>query len=389
VKPFYRNIIHPLALLFLFAGTAFGQAPDAPTLLSPENGATDIDTAITLLWEAVTNADDYDVQVSTSNDFESDFVVDASGETGTSYDVSGLDYSQTYYWHVRARSGEDFSEWSATWNFTTTDPPTYTITVSANPTEGGTVSGGGTYTHGETVNLQASPATGYTFVNWTEDGSEVSTNANYSFTATGNRTLVANFTANQYTLTINTSGNGSVSKNPDQTTYTHGTEVQLTANAATGWSFSGWSGDLAGITNPATITMDGNKSVTATFVANSYTVTFQTDGTTGASLTGETSQTVTHGGNTSPVTANAPASHNFTNWTGTGGFTSTDNPLTVTNVTGDMTITANYQIKTYTITASAGSNGSISPSGSVVVNHGAVRTSQYRQTLIIPSTMSW
>jgi hypothetical protein len=359
VKLYYRNIIHPLALLFLFAGTVFGQAPDAPTLLSPENGATDIDTAITLLWEAVADADDYDIQVSTSNDFES-YVENVTGETGSSYDISGLDYSQTYYWRVRASNEDGDSDWSDIWSATTVTPPTYTISVSANPTEGGTVSGdgafeqgsritvtatantgytfvnwtvdgtqvstdahytftvtdnrdlvanftvsqytisvsanptgggtvsgGGTYTHGQTVNLQASPATGYTFVNWTEGGSEVSANANYSFTATGNRTLVANFAANQYTLTINTSGNGSVSKNPDQTSYTHGTEVQLTANAATGWSFNSWSGALTGSTNPATLTMDGNKSVTANFTETppaTPTLSSPANGATGVSI---------------------------------------------------------------------------------------------------------
>ncbi|UCF12670.1 MAG: DUF2341 domain-containing protein, partial [Thermoplasmatales archaeon] len=60
----------------------------------------------------------------------------------------------------------------------------------------------------------------------------------------------------QYTLTVNVVGNGSVTKNPDQATYTYGTIVTLTANADPGWSFSSWSGDLTGSTNPDTITMD-------------------------------------------------------------------------------------------------------------------------------------
>jgi uncharacterized repeat protein (TIGR02543 family) len=71
---------------------------------------------------------------------------------------------------------------------------TYTIDISASPADGGSVSGGGTHTHGQTVNLTATPASGYQFVNWTEDGTEVSTSATYSFTAAASRTLVANFT---------------------------------------------------------------------------------------------------------------------------------------------------------------------------------------------------
>ena len=78
----------------------------------------------------------------------------------------------------------------------------------------------------------------------------------------------------QYTLTANTSGNGSVTLNPAGGTYYAGTVVQLTAVPGSGYAFSAWSGDLGGTTNPTTITMNGNKTVTATFVAGG-TVTFQ------------------------------------------------------------------------------------------------------------------
>jgi hypothetical protein len=67
-----------------------------------------------------------------------------------------------------------------------------------------------------------------------------------------------------YTLTVNIVNNGSVSKVPDSTTYS-GEIVQLTANPATGWEFSAWSGDLTGSTNPNSIIMNGDKVVTAFF----------------------------------------------------------------------------------------------------------------------------
>ena len=69
----------------------------------------------------------------------------------------------------------------------------YIITATANPTEGGTVSGAGTYEMGTTCTLTATANEGYTFQNWTENGEVVSTEAEYSFTVTGDRTLVANF----------------------------------------------------------------------------------------------------------------------------------------------------------------------------------------------------
>ncbi len=72
----------------------------------------------------------------------------------------------------------------------------------------------------------------------------------------------------QYTLTINKTGNGTVTSNPDPTggNYDEGTSVTLTAVADSGWSFDGWSGDLSGSNTTETITMDGNKTVTATFM---------------------------------------------------------------------------------------------------------------------------
>ena len=59
-----------------------------------------------------------------------------------------------------------------------------------------------------------------------------------------------------------------------------------------------------------------------------------------ATLTGTTPQTVAHGGDCSPVTANAPEGYRFVKWTKGGADYSTDNPLTVRNVIEDMTLTA-------------------------------------------------
>ena len=68
-----------------------------------------------------------------------------------------------------------------------------------------------------------------------------------------------------YTLTLIVTGSGSIAKFPDQSLYIPGSIVTLTATPATGYTFTGWSRDLTGTTNPITITMTGNKTVTATF----------------------------------------------------------------------------------------------------------------------------
>jgi uncharacterized repeat protein (TIGR02543 family) len=72
----------------------------------------------------------------------------------------------------------------------------------------------------------------------------------------------------QYSLVVSTVGSGAIVKSPDQALYNSGTQVQLTAEPFSGWVFSGWSGNLTGTTNPASITVDSNKTVTATFTQN-------------------------------------------------------------------------------------------------------------------------
>jgi hypothetical protein len=71
--------------------------------------------------------------------------------------------------------------------------------------------------------------------------------------------------AGEYTLAVNVVGDGTVTKNPDQPTYSEGTSITLTAVNGS-QTFHAWSGDLTGNTNPTNILMDGNKSVTATFI---------------------------------------------------------------------------------------------------------------------------
>jgi len=82
-----------------------------------------------------------------------------------------------------------------------------------------------------------------------------------------------------YTLTVNVDGTGcSVTQNVTQDTYNFDDVIELTPVAASGWNFSGWSGDLAGTDNPATVTLESNMTITATFTQNHYTLTMYTVG---------------------------------------------------------------------------------------------------------------
>ncbi|RRO13919.1 InlB B-repeat-containing protein, partial [Mesohalobacter salilacus] len=135
------------------------------------------------------------------------------------------------------------------WSFTTI--PEVTLTVAPEAT--GTVSGAGVFDNGSTVSIVATPNAGFEFINWTVDGVEVSTNANYQFEMSGNIALVANFDVANFTLSI-ISENGTVSQVPNQQSFADGTEVILTPTPDEGYEFSSWSGDANGNNNPLTIT---------------------------------------------------------------------------------------------------------------------------------------
>lgn len=69
-------------------------------------------------------------------------------------------------------------------------------------------------------------------------------------------------------------GSGTVTQSPDQSTYASGTNVSLTATPAAGYQFAGWGGAAAGSVNPLTVSMNVNKTVTATFTVTGSSPTF-------------------------------------------------------------------------------------------------------------------
>jgi hypothetical protein len=79
-------------------------------------------------------------------------------------------------------------------------------------------------------------------------------------------------TPSVFTLTV-VATHGSVARIPDQPTYNAGTPVQITASPAVGYHFTSWSGDTVSSVNPVTIVMNADKTVTANFAINTYTIT--------------------------------------------------------------------------------------------------------------------
>jgi len=155
--------------------------------------------------------------------------------------------------------------------------PDITNTLTTSVTGQGTVTpASGTYASGTIVTLTATPASGYVFSGWSgalsgsTNPASLTMNANEAVTATF--TLV---TPQDYTLTTSVVGQGVVT--PASGTFVPGTVITLTATPISEYQFSGWSGALSGTTNPATLTMNSNKAVTATFTPSNViqTITIQ------------------------------------------------------------------------------------------------------------------
>jgi hypothetical protein len=122
------------------------------------------------------------------------------------------------------------------------------------------------YACGEEVVITAVADPGWSFVGWS--GDIVSTENPLLLTVMGDYTLTANFEQDPpptYLLTVTVVGAGGVMKDPDQSEYQQGEQVILTAVADPGWVFTGWSGGLTGDANPATLVIEVDTNVTATF----------------------------------------------------------------------------------------------------------------------------
>jgi hypothetical protein len=155
----------------------------------------------------------------------------------------------------------------------------YTITLSS--VGSGSVSGGGTYNYGTTCTLTSTPDTAYEFDGWYENGNRISTNPNYSFVITGNRTIEGRFTAAQYTITVHTE-KGSVSGGG---TYNYGDTCTLTATPDPGYEFAVfYDGETEIQTNPYSFTVEEDKTFDCKFIPSDlFTITLE-DNTPGTSV---------------------------------------------------------------------------------------------------------
>ena len=143
----------------------------------------------------------------------------------------------------------------------------HAIATASLPAHGGTTSGDGSYALGSTATVTATPAPGYKFSKWLENGVVVSTTARYSFAVGGDRALTAKFKpVYTLTLTVEPDGTGEVEGDPF---YELGELAKLKAKPNAGYAFVGWyqNGLLVSDEPNFQFNMTGNKELKGRFEA--------------------------------------------------------------------------------------------------------------------------
>ena len=225
--------------------------------------------------------------------------------------------------------------------------------VAASASAGGSVTGTGVYDAGTSVVVTATPSTGYAFLNWTEDGVEVSNDPSLSFTAEKDRTLVANFIQRFAITAISTLGGSATGTG----VYDAGVSVSLSATALTGYTFVNWTeGGIVVSTDPLlSIIAEKDRTLQANFIQR---FDISTNSTAGGSATGTG---IYDAGSSVAASATALTGFAFVNWT-EGGVVVSSNSSYSFSADKDRTLVANF-IQQFTINANSTAGGSTSGTG--------------------------
>ncbi|MFC1634006.1 choice-of-anchor Q domain-containing protein [Planctomycetota bacterium] len=235
------------------------------------------------------------------------------------------------------------------------------------------------YNEGTVVTIEARADDDYYFVNWTgtavDAGKVANPNAaNTTVTVDGAYTIQANFNTDKHTLTISSTGGGSVT-DPGEGNFLYDDEtvVPIQATAGANYHFVNWTGtavDEGQVANPnsagTTVTMEGDYTLQANFAIDQHDLT--TSSTSGGSVTtpGEGTYSYDHG-TAAPIVAAPAANYHFVNWTGTavddGKVANPNAASTTVTVDADYAVQANFAMDKWTLTFSSTIGGSVTVPG--------------------------
>ncbi len=262
------------------------------------------------------------------------------------------------------------------WPFTTEDVASFTILASAGPN--GIISPSGSVG----VNLYSNqtftiiPNTGYHIADVQVDGVSVGPVSSYTYNwVTSDHTIKASFAINTFTITPSVASSNSGTISPaGPVTVNYGASQTFTITPATGYHIADVQVD--GVSQGAVTaytfgSVTASHTISATFALNTFTVTPSVSGANGT-MSPLTVQLVSYGSTTTFTLS--PAAGYSPYMSGTCGGTLNGNIYTTSPITGNCTVIASFSINSNAITASAGTGGTISPTGMVPVNYGANQT---------------
>lgn len=257
-------------------------------------------------------------------------------------------------------------------NCSTENTPSYSLSTNINPSDAGSINpSSGEYDEGTTVEIMASPNENWIFTGWQGDHSG-SQNPS-SIMMDSDKHIIAQYIKKEYPLTINIEGEGTVQEEVIQqktTDYPHNTIVQLTANPTEGWKFIEWNGDIEETEKVIEINVDGQKTITAVFEAQSFSIAMHIEGE--GSVTLDPDKKEYEPGEEIEATAEAEEGWIFSQWE--GDITGNENPINII-IDDNKTFTAIFEVASNTKPIDLPTQGNITlfqannaPSGLVFVS---------------------
>ena len=298
---------------------------------------------------------------------------------GTASGAGTYYYNQTCTLTAVPETGYYFRYWSengvpvsndATYSFSVTASRnlvaqfgrlSYVISATVNPTEAGSVSGTGPYIYETICTLTATPAEGYTFVSWTENGYPVSNEATYEFSVTGNRNLVANFTLASYQISATTNPTIAGTIN-GAGTYLYDQLCTLVAIANEHYTFQNWSeegGQVVSYNSTYSFNVTGPRNLVANFTTDTYTVSVTANPEEGGVVDGGDDY---YYGQLCTVSAEPNTGYSFENWKENGVVVTTSSSFEFT-VTNNHDLVAHFSRNHYNINVNVGTGGTVSGDG--------------------------
>src|SRR5207249_10820490 len=247
---------------------------------------------------------------------------------------------------------------------------THAVTASAGANGAISPSGAVTVNHGDTQSFTITPDAHYHVADVTVDGVSVGVVTSYTFSnVTADHTIAATFAITTHTVTASAGANGAISpsggvavNDGDNQSFT------ITPNAHYHVADVLVDGVSVGAVTSHTLSnVTADHTIAATFAITTHTVTACAGANGAITPSGAVS---VNDGDSQSFTITPDANYHVADVLVDGSSVGAVTSYTFSNVTANHSVAASFAIDTYTITASAGANGSIAPSGAVTVNHG-------------------